>query len=235
MGFFSNRRNKIIEKRLFAMARSGNLSAHFDELFFEAAARYAKDHGGKLYDDMRDSIIFDRVIDGENYSVFFMTGRGGRGVDVKLTKRRPSYELTSEHVDAVVNRVRAEDQIRELRQCVLESLSARKTIRRRPATASSINLLFELYATPVPSKSEDSGDYLIRYGFIDVPRTGIILLFSALVDGEAILYAAGQIPSKPGTSQEESLLSLQDDLREMQEEIFPTFRSAFQAELAKRV
>lgn len=234
MGFFSNRRNKIIEKHLFTMVRSGNLSVHLDDLFFEAAARYAQDNGGKLYDDMRDSIVFDSIINGENYSVFFMAGRGGRGVDVTLTKRRSASELVSEHVDAVVNRVRAEDKIREIRQCVLESLSTRKTVRRRPTTASSINLLFEEYATAVPSKWEASEDYLIRFGFVDVPRTGILIVFAALIDDEAIILVPGQLPSKPGMSQAESLLSTQDDLREFQEEGFPAYRSAIQAEVAKR-
>jgi hypothetical protein len=182
---------------------------------------------------MRDSIVFDRVLDGENYSVFFMVGRGGRGVNVTLTKQRSASDMMSEHVDAVVNRVLAEDSIRELRQAVLESLSTRKTVRRRPVDASAINLLFEQYATAVPSKWEATEQYLIRFGIIEVPQVGILVVFAALIDGEAIINTGGQLPAKPGLSQKESLLSTQDEIKEFQDGQFPIYRSAIQAEVAK--
>ena len=63
---------------------------------------------------MRDSIVFDSIINGENYSVFFMAGRGGRGVDVTLTKRRSASELVSEHADVGRQSWRAEGRIREV-------------------------------------------------------------------------------------------------------------------------
>jgi hypothetical protein len=70
MRFFTDRRNRLVEGYLSRKARAGVAEAEVAGLYFEAACRYAQDNGGKLCPDMRDSIIFDKVIDGENYSGF---------------------------------------------------------------------------------------------------------------------------------------------------------------------
>ncbi len=87
MGFFSDRRNRLVEGYLTRMVKTGATDVGVPDLYFDAACRYAQDNGGKLYPDMRDSIIFDKVIDGQNYSVFFLVGRGGKGTNITLTKK----------------------------------------------------------------------------------------------------------------------------------------------------
>jgi len=99
MGFFSNRRNRIVESYLESMVRSGTPEADIPNLYFERACRYAQDHGGTLYPDMQDSIIFDKEISGDNYSVFFLVGRGGKGVNITLTKQRHSFEIAKENAE----------------------------------------------------------------------------------------------------------------------------------------
>ena len=66
MGFFSNRRDKLVESQIRQMLERGISEADVPNLYFEAACRYAQDHGGTLYPDTSDSIIFDKKIAGEN-------------------------------------------------------------------------------------------------------------------------------------------------------------------------
>lgn len=106
MGFFSKRRNAIIEAHLEQMVKSGTSEKDVPGLFFDAACRYGQDNGGKLYDDMRDSIIFDKVLGGNNHSVFFLVGRGGKGTNITLTKRRSSLDLAREEAEAFVSDAR---------------------------------------------------------------------------------------------------------------------------------
>ncbi|WP_165694149.1 hypothetical protein [Teichococcus deserti] len=103
-GFFSSRRNRIIDSYLLAMIRSGKQEIDVPELYFEAACRYALDNGGKLYDDMRDSIIFDKVFHGENYSIFFHIGRRGKGTNITINKQPSAYDIVHEDILATVER-----------------------------------------------------------------------------------------------------------------------------------
>jgi hypothetical protein len=97
--FFSNRRAAIVEKHIKAIIASGRTEADASDLYFEAACKYAVDNGGKLYDDMRDSIIFDKIFNGDNYSIFLMRLRSGGGTKITVTKQRSSYERTSQEAD----------------------------------------------------------------------------------------------------------------------------------------
>lgn len=124
------RRNRIIEGYLQQMADSGTSELDVPSLYFEAACRYAQDHGGVLYEDMRNSIIFDKVINGRNYSVFFHVGRNGNGTNISVTQRRSSLEIAEEEADAFVDRAKrkqtlsaqyAPDEAERLKKAILLS------------------------------------------------------------------------------------------------------------------
>lgn len=106
MGFFANRRATLVENYLNTMIASRQIDADIPSLSFDTACQYAIDNGGKRYPDTWNEIVFDRVVAGQNYSIFFMKGRGG-GTSVTLTARKSSYDLAKEEAEAFVARVNA--------------------------------------------------------------------------------------------------------------------------------
>jgi hypothetical protein len=240
MGFFSNRRNRIVESYLDSRVRSGTLDADIPNLYFAGACRYAQDHGGTLYPDMQDSIIFDKEIGGDNYSVFFLVGRGGKGVNITLTKQRHSFEIAKENADEYVRRgaEKREPQpsraVQAIRERVLEGFSTGKVVRFRPAVKQDIEDFFEHYATTIPSKCETDEVWCVRLGMVDAPGVGISLVFAALMMDEALI-SVRSLPAAPGVSQMETLSAKRDEIQEFQEESFPEFMAMIRAEIeAKR-
>lgn len=239
-GLFAARRNKIVGSYLEKMVRSGVLEADVPDLYFDAACRYAQDHGGKLYDDMRDSIIFDKEILGQNYSVFFLVGRGGRGVNITLTRRRPSAEIAREEAEEFVRRANASVSqggrppgYETVRQRVLESLETRKVVRFMPATAEEIQGFFEACATNVRSKLETNRAGVICLGILDVPGAGILIVFGAIMRDEGIIHTVGRLPTKPGEDPKDVLLEKQLDLQEFVDEQFKVYREGIESEIER--
>jgi hypothetical protein len=237
-GLFAARRNKIVGSYLENMVRSGVLEADVPDLYFEAACRYAQDHGGKLYDDMRDSIIFDKELFGQNYSVFFHVGRGRKGVNITLTRRRPSAEIASEEAEEFVRQANASvDQsgrppsYERVRQCVLESLETRKVVRFMPATAEEIQGFFETCATSIRSKFETNRVGVIYLGILDVPGAGILIVFGALMRREGIIHTLGRLPTKPGEDPANVLLEKRLELQEFMDEHFEVYRKSIEDEI----
>ncbi len=54
MGFFKNRRNRIIDGYLSGMVVAGVSQRTITNVHFAAAAKYGQDNGGVIYPDMRD-------------------------------------------------------------------------------------------------------------------------------------------------------------------------------------
>ena len=237
-GLFAARRNRIVGSYLENMVRSGVLEDDAPDLYFEAACRYAKDHGGKLYDDTRDSIIFDKEILGQNYSVFFLVGRGGKGVNITLTRRRPSAEIAREEAEEFVRRANASvgqggrpRGYETVRQRVVESLETRKVARFMPATAEEIQGFFETCATNVRSKFETNRVGVICLGILDVPGAGILIVFGALMRGEGIIHTLGRLPTKPGENPADVLLEKRLDLQEFVDENFAMYREGIESDI----
>lgn len=106
MGFFSNRRNSIVEGTLMKMVHQGRVTADIPDLYFEAACRYAEDNGGKVYDDTADSVIFDKLIGGENYSIFFMKERRIGGTHIRMTRQPSAFEIMEMEAKECVSNTR---------------------------------------------------------------------------------------------------------------------------------
>lgn len=79
-----SRRNNVVEKHLIKMAESGKSETTIPNLYFEAACAYAKDHGGKLYEDTQDAISATITLRGKFYSVTFLKDRQLGGTYVTL-------------------------------------------------------------------------------------------------------------------------------------------------------
>ncbi|MDX1039154.1 hypothetical protein GOL69_18015 [Sinorhizobium medicae] len=240
MGFFSNRRNKIIDGYLLEMIRIGVTERSVADLFFDAASRYAQDNGGKLYHDTPDSIIFDKTFDGSNYSVFFMTGRGGKGVHIRLTKRRSSYELASEEADRFVanalagTAMKPSGEIQAFRDRALESFIARETKRLRPVDERDIHKFFEFYSTPIPVTTEAHEGGVIWAGLANLPNYGVLVFQVVLVGDEAAINVPGALPTPPGMSQLEAISTRGEGLIEILDEMIIQLRPAIELALKER-
>ncbi|KQZ99812.1 hypothetical protein ASD74_23920 [Rhizobium sp. Root564] len=240
MKFFTNRRNKVFDTQLTKMARSEVLEAVIQNLYFEAACRYAQDNGGKLYPDTRDSIIFDKVIDGENYSVFFTVGRGGNGLHIKMTLRRPVTEMASEAADAFVRRAvggngqQLAEPLLAIREVAIRSLTTTKVVRFRPMTEKTMREFFAHHATSIPIKSETNSLGSSRIGLLDLPGHGVLIVFAAVLEDEAVIKVLGELPTPLGISQTETLSTKREGLIEFLDETFPTLCLAIDDEIKIR-
>jgi hypothetical protein len=217
VGLFSNRRNRIVEKHLRLLIAAGVSDAELPDLYFEAACGYAKDNGGKQYPDSMDSIIFDKVIDGQNYSIFFLKIRRGGGTSVTLTESRPSFEIARENAEEYV-RWAAASHIDDL---VLDSINTNSTIKRKSITEGKIREFFEFRSTSIPSKCESIDGGAVFFGFVNVRGVGIISVMSAVIGREVIINANA---SQPLT--EEFFSSKRDIVLSLQDEYFEEFKTA---------
>ncbi|MBY5453926.1 hypothetical protein HFO91_30575 [Rhizobium leguminosarum] len=230
MGFFSNRRNKIIDGYLQDMIRAGVSEKSLENLYFEAASRYAQDNGGKLYPDTPGSIIFDKTLNGSNYSIFFMIGRGGKGVHITLTKQRSSYELASEDADRFVATALASTarkpsaEIQAFRDRSLESFTSRDVKRLQPIEERDIHKFFEFYSTPIPVKTENLEGGIIWVGLANLPDYGVLVFQVALSSDEAIINVSGALPTAPGMSQMETISTKAEGLIEILDEMIDEYR-----------
>jgi hypothetical protein len=200
------------------MLERGISEADVPNLYFEAACRYAQDHGGTLYPDTSDSIIFDKKIAGENYSIFFFVGRGGRGTNITLTKRRSSYDIAEEEADEFAGKTSG----RTIRQLVLESYTKKEAVRYRPVVEHDIHRFFESYSTIIPSKWVKDEASLARIGLVEMPSSGIfgtLIVWAALINDEAIIGVRD-------ASHLGSLSERRDAILEWQDEQLQEFRSS---------
>lgn len=215
MGFFSTRRNNIVEARLRQMIASTKGEADFPDVHFDAAARYAQDHGGILYDDMGKSIIFDKVIDGENYSVFFHVGRGGRGTNVTLTKQPSARQMTEAYADEAY---RKWQEPRIIPDFLEMSLKAGEQVKTRLFDADDLRDYFSSGAIDngIPEKCARAGGRLFYAGFVETRPTLIVL--ATLFKGETTFKVCGSI-------EQELTPELRNDLVAWQEELVEGLRS----------
>jgi hypothetical protein len=231
MGFFANRRNKIIDSQIRQMIQHGISEADVPSLYFEAACAYAQENGGKLYADQLsdgswtrpDSIIFDKEIAGENYSIFFLVGRGGTGTNITLTKRRSSYDTAKEEMDEFVGKTNG----RTIRQLVLESLNKKKAVKYRPVVEHDIHRFFESYSTSIPSKWMKDEASLVRVGLVEMPSSGIfgpLVVWAALINDEATIGVGD-------ASTWGNLSANRDAILQWQEKQLQEFRSVVLAEI----
>jgi len=82
MGFFSNRRNRIIEKAIKSLVASGRTEADFPQIYFDAARRYAHDHGAEDDREYPDVIGFTKEFCGEERFIMFSKMWSGGGTNI---------------------------------------------------------------------------------------------------------------------------------------------------------
>lgn len=242
MGFFKNRRDRIVNGYLSGMVVSGVSERTITNLHFAAAVRYAQDNGGVLYPDARDSIIFDKIIHGRNYSVFFL-GRNGN-VYVRLTEQHSAADIVAEHVDQVVARVKASFKeprkepdsawVIAIRDRAIESLKAGKRLGLKSVDVDDVEEFYEFYGTSIPVKKatlSSSGKILISV--VDLPNTGPVIVYAVVARNETVINAMQFIPA--GVEATDELLSgMRDDIIEMLDETLGQMQASLEEDICRR-
>nr|WP_313635194.1 hypothetical protein [Brevundimonas diminuta] len=180
MGFFSNRRDRIIEQELARLSASGRTEGVARHIHFDAARRYAQDHGGTLWDDMNDSISFDTKIGGRAYNVMFMETSPGGGTDITLT------------TPLDVSKVFAGDNPL-MHQLVQESLSNEAPAVGQPIPLNEARFFFDRFGYQVGASWIGSDGLHSGAGIVDVPALGKCFLL-ATIAGDRTIVAAQAVP-----------------------------------------
>lgn len=230
MGFFSNRRNKIVEDYLKQMVNRELTEADIPDLYFEAACKYAQENGATLYPDMRDSILFDKVIDGSNYSVLFMVGRRKGGTNVTLTKGHSAYDIARRELD--INNPTAQNYntseysklSAELIDLIDRSLEEKCATRSMDITLQDIESLFQICSTAIPFSKSISDSGSVHSGFLEIPKGRVLMLSVVLIRNEAIINV-------PSTINPDAIEHNYKLLLEIQEEMFVGFCDLFRESL----
>lgn len=242
MGFFKNRRNRIIDGYLSGMVVSGVFSRTITNLHFAAAARYGQDNGGVIYPDMRDSITFDKIIHGRNYSVFFLERNGN--VHVTLTDRRSTADLASEHADRVVAEVNAaiKPQRKEpdsawviaIRDRAIESLEVGKRLGLKSVDIDDVEEFYEVYGASIPVKKtslSDGGKILISV--VALPNTGPVIVYAIVARNEAMINAMRFIPA--GVDATDDLIAgMREDIIEMLDKSLGQMKMSLEEDISRR-
>lgn len=222
MGFFANRRNRLVEGYLNKMVEKDRTEANIGSLYFEAACQYAQDNGGKLYPDMRDSIIFDKVIGGKNYSIMFMVGRNRSGTNITVNQRQTAFEIAQQEAEQFVESVRSRSsdaQKSRMQKLVQESFTTKKVYRSREIGEKEIEEFFRSLKTPIPINYATESYGSVRLGILRVPEIGTVAVMAAMMNGEAIITA-------PGSINEDLITGKKDELISWQAETFQAFHDA---------
>lgn len=207
MGIFSNRRNKIVDDQLKSMLEGGKSEAEMPNLYFDAARRYAMDHGGRSYPDTPEDIIFDKEISGRKYSIFFTVGRRRKGTSITITQQSSSYDIAREEAEEFVRRAN-ESLIIDL---VLESYNTRVVTKHRPVTERDFQSFFETHEASIPNKSVSGSPGIVRCGLIEIPSSGVLIVTATLVNEEASINVAGAAPSGLSDAQRSAISQWQDE------------------------
>ena len=113
MGFFSRRREAIINGILTDMVRKGERDRDVPGIFLDAALRFGQDHGGVLYADMSDSITFNIKIDNRPFSVFVFRGRTGKGANFTLTDKSVAKQSALDALDGLAAEMLERSAVRQ--------------------------------------------------------------------------------------------------------------------------
>lgn len=83
MGFFANRRNRLLDQAITSLIASGRKEADFPNIYYDAARRYAEDNGGSFDREYPDVISFTKNYGGQDRFIMFskMWRGGGTNID----------------------------------------------------------------------------------------------------------------------------------------------------------
>lgn len=176
MGFFSKRRDRIIEQELARLSASGRTEGIARHIHFDAARRYAQDHGGTLWDDMRDSISFDTKIGDQAYRVMFMEVSPGGGTDITLTP--PLDTSTTFFGDNP-----------PMLQLVQESLLKEAPAVGQPIPLNEARFFFDRFGYEVGASWIGSDGLNSGAGVVDLPTLGKCFLLTTIARDRTIVAA----------------------------------------------
>ena len=240
LSFLKTRRNRIVDRYLSEMVQAGVLQRTITNLHFAAAARYGQDNGGVIYPEMRDSIIFDKIIQGRNYSVSFLERHGN--VYVTLTDRRSAKDIVADDADRMVAMVRAADKRRQkvpdsawvvaIRDRAIESLQAGKRLGLKSVDIDDVDEFFEFYGTSLPVKKatlSDGGKILISV--VRLPNFEPVIMYAVVGRYEAIFNAMTLLSS--GVAVTDELLShMREDIIDMLDASLSQMQTALEEDIS---
>lgn len=83
MGFFSNRRNRIIDQAISSLIASGRTEGDFPNIYYDAARRYAVDNGATAAFDYPDSCSVLKNYGGQDRFIIFSKMWSGGGTSIQ--------------------------------------------------------------------------------------------------------------------------------------------------------
>lgn len=109
------RRSDTIQTHLEKMVDGRQMQANVQNLYFEAAQAFAKDHGGRIFPEDQDIISCTVVVGGKPHAVSFMRERKNGGTHIQIGDYIP-FDFSSPENFQQAEEERLEKFVNSLRQ-----------------------------------------------------------------------------------------------------------------------